>query len=311
MTEKDATPETKPKADSWTQRWTNWRRSFGLPNPGPFEQLHKEVRGVFVTNFLFDGLKVDFGAGMSPHFQVSQSFALLSPPNPSTYTLSSIYAKESAFVTGSMDTMGSFQARGNYALTKGLTSKFATHFIPSQPAYAQLELDYAGLDFSTNVKAVNPSMKDGTGIYVASHLQSLTKKLAVGVEVAAQHPDPNVLEFQSSFVGKYSGKNFVLTANVAQFGVLQTSYFHQVNDNTQLGAEVQLVATPEKLEGVATVGAKIEYTYNVARCQVDTTGRVCSFLEQRILPGLSFVFSADLDHMKGVYKFGMGAQMEA
>ena len=29
-------------------RYNAWRKSFNLPNPGPFEQLHKEVRGIFI-----------------------------------------------------------------------------------------------------------------------------------------------------------------------------------------------------------------------------------------------------------------------
>jgi hypothetical protein len=28
-------------------RWTAWRKSWGLPKPGPFEQLHRDVRGKF------------------------------------------------------------------------------------------------------------------------------------------------------------------------------------------------------------------------------------------------------------------------
>lgn len=210
-----------------------------------------------------------------------------------------------------MDHEGTLQARANYALTSGLTSKFQGQYGGSRmPSMAQFEMDYSGMDFSSNVKAVNPSVVDGTGIYVASHLQSLTKKIVFGVEVAAQHPEPSVLEYQSSLVGKYSGKGFVLTANVAQFGVLQTSYYQKLNENVEVGAELQLMRSPEKLEGVCTVGGKWEFRQSAVRAQVDTTGRVCSVMEQRLAPGISFLVTADLDHLKGQSKFGVGLQME-
>lgn len=211
-----------------------------------------------------------------------------------------------------MDHELNLQARANYALTKRFTSKFNGQFGAgaAAPSMAQLEFDYQGLDYSSNLKAINPSPVDATGIYVFSHLHSLTKKLALGFEVAAQHPDPSVLEFQTSLVGKYTGDQFVLTANVAQFGVVQTSYFHKLNENVEVGAEVQVMSTPERVEGVCTVGAKWDFRAATVRCQLDTTGRLASVMEHKIVPGFSFLMSADLDHLKGQSKFGMGIQLE-
>ena len=69
-----------------------WKKS--LPNPGLFEQLHKETRGVFVTNFLFDGAKFDFAKFLSPNFQVSHSFALGSQVAPPSYHFGATYGTE-------------------------------------------------------------------------------------------------------------------------------------------------------------------------------------------------------------------------
>ena len=47
----------------------------------------------------------------------------------------------------------------------------------------QIEQDYQGMDYSVNVKAMNPSPLDLSGIYIGSYLQAVTKNLAFGVEV--------------------------------------------------------------------------------------------------------------------------------
>jgi len=46
----------------------------------------------------------------------------------------------------------------------------------------QLEHNYQGQDYSINAKVVNPWPADLTGIYIGSYFQSVTKKLALGVE---------------------------------------------------------------------------------------------------------------------------------
>ena len=50
----------------------------------------------------------------------------------------------------------------------------------------QLEHDYLGRDYSLNLKALNPSPVDGSGIVIGSYLQSLTPRLALGAELLYQ-----------------------------------------------------------------------------------------------------------------------------
>ena len=48
---------------------------------------------------------------------------------------------------------------------------------------ASIEQEYTGSDFTSSIKMLNPSCLEGglTGIYMLSHLQSITKRLALGV----------------------------------------------------------------------------------------------------------------------------------
>jgi len=62
----------------WHQSLNDWRDRLGLQSPGTSEGLHKEVQtGVFLTNYMFSGMKADLGRSFSanPLFQVQHSFS--------------------------------------------------------------------------------------------------------------------------------------------------------------------------------------------------------------------------------------------
>jgi mitochondrial import receptor subunit TOM40 len=174
----------------------------------------------------------------------------------------------------------------------------------------QLEADYSGIDNSINFKMANPSPVDKTGVFVASYLQSLTKAICAGFEYAYQHPTADIAESQMSFVGRYTGKDFVVTTNLAQLGIVQASYYHKVSEKYELGAEVQVMSTKERRDAVCTLGGKVNFVQAVFRGQIDTTGRVSAVLEQRLGPSFSVFMTGDIDHMKGQSRFGMGVQLE-
>jgi mitochondrial import receptor subunit TOM40 len=127
-----------------------------------------------------------------------------------------------------------FSLRGQCGLgLKGLIGKAQFQFAPQAPGALQVEFDQTGKSYSSNVKAVNPS-PDGTGIFVLSHLQSVSKKLALGLEYVFKKETPqDKMDGQGSFIAKYVGSNFVLTGNLSQIGILQASYFHKVNEKVK------------------------------------------------------------------------------
>lgn len=68
------------------------RAKLGLSNPGTIENLNKEVtRDVFLTNYMFSGMRADVtkAFSMSPLFQVSHAFAMGDRLNP--YTFAALY----------------------------------------------------------------------------------------------------------------------------------------------------------------------------------------------------------------------------
>jgi mitochondrial import receptor subunit TOM40 len=168
----------------------------------------------------------------------------------------------------------------------------------------QLEHDYLGTDYSVNIKALNPSPLDGSGMYIGSYFQSVSKKLAVGVESVYQTGPspipglPPIAEVSTSYLAKYTGKDWVATTQVQPVGAVQATYWQKLGEKLEVAAELQLVTARQRREAVATVGAKYSLRQAMFRAQVDSAGKVSALLEQQLAPTFSFLLAGEIDHVK-------------
>ncbi|KAJ6547576.1 eukaryotic porin-domain-containing protein [Mycena capillaripes] len=297
-------------------RFSLWRADLGLPHPGTVENLQKETKSTHLSNFIFDGARADLtkSLSMSPLFQVTHSFALGSQTAPPSYNFGAIFGSTKVFMQGGVDHDGNVSGRFNYGWTTNTVTKLQAQ-LSSQVGHnmIQLEQDYQGLDFSLNAKAMNPSPTDGTGIYVGSYLQSITKNIALGIESIYQRPTPDVSEFSSAYLAKITGtdKNWIATAQTQGLGVLQATYWQKLSEKVEVAAELQLIALPNRREAITTVGAKYDLRLATFRAQLDTTGKVSALLEQRFTPTFAFLISGEIDHFKGSSRLGLGVMIES
>lgn len=314
-----------------------WKRALGLPNPGTFETLHKEVRGVSPSTILFDGAKADIAKGLSPNFQVSHSFNLGSIAAPQSYSFGSIFVAGSHLMHALVDCAGTVQGKymwsstslvsdsktesnekGNQANEKvlpgSIKTQIQTHLSPT-PGHSmlQLEADYTGSDYSFNTKAINADPSDGgSGIYTASLLQALSQNISAGFELIAQKPSRlEPIETGFSFATRYFVPEkcaFALT--LQQLVALHASYFHRVSPQVELGTELQALFVGPRRDISATVAAKFDYRQACVKTQADTMGRISMVYEERIFPGFSLLLSGELDHIRAASRFGFGINLE-
>lgn len=305
------------------------RETLGLKNPGTIENINKEVsKDVFLNNYFFSGLRADLSKpfSMSPAFQISHSFSIGSPVMPA-YGFAAFYATDSALLQGNIDNDLSLSGRLHYGWSKNSTTKANVQIANGQPAMLQLEHDFLGPDFSINFKSLNPSFLDGafTGVGVASFLQALTPKLALGLETVysaqsiAHPPDAAV-----SFVGRYVSNDWIASAQLQAQGNIIASFHRKVTDKVEAGVEASLglansqqqavmggPSGPPTVEGTTTIGAKYEFRQSVFRGQIDSNGKVSCLLEKRVLPVVSVTFAGEIDHAKNASRLGLGLQFEA
>lgn len=164
----------------------------------------------------------------------------------------------------------------------------------------QLEHDFQGSDYSANIKAVNPSPSDFTGIYIGSYLQSITKNLAVGFETLYQRPTPRDNDVTTSYLAKLTGtdKSWIATAQLQPSGILQATYWQKLSEKVDVAADLQVLAAPHRRDAVASLGAKYDFRMATFRAQVDSTGKVSALLEQRFVPAFAFLMAGEIDHFK-------------
>lgn len=302
------------------------RAAMGLKNPGTIENINKETsRDVFLNNYFFTGIRADLSKSfsMNPAFQISHSFSSGSPSMPS-YGLTALYATDEVFLQGNIDNDMSLSGRLHYGWSTNNTSKANIQIVDGQPAMLQMEHDFQGPDFSLNFKALNPSFLDDafTGVAVGSVLQSITPRLALGLEAvysrpsAVYPPDAAV-----SYLARYSAGDWMASAQLQAQGAILASFWRRVTDKVEAGIEtsISLAASQQALmmgagptvEANTTIGAKYEFRQSVFRGQIESSGKVSCVLEKRVLPVVSVLFAGELDHFKGTSRLGLGLQFEA
>ncbi|KAJ3313932.1 translocase of outer mitochondrial membrane [Blyttiomyces sp. JEL0837] len=202
-----------------------------LQCPGPYENLHRELKNTLPTLHMIDGAKFDIASVMSPNFHVSHSFAWGSSQAPPTYHFSAAYQTKKYVLNGTVDGDGSLQARANYfwASAAGPTMPETPEEKPTEATHEpsfnrHQEHDHIGESLSLNLKAINPNPFDTpskgavpggrtlsgqvptvlTGVYSLSYLQSISRSWTVGTEVMLQRMRPEEPEMGYSFAARWA-----------------------------------------------------------------------------------------------------------
>jgi mitochondrial import receptor subunit TOM40 len=145
-----------------------------------------------------------------------------------------------------------------------------------------------------------------TGMFIGSYLQAITPRLALGLEGVLQKPGGGMgPEAVLSYAGKYKGDDWIASAQLLTQGGIQGSYWRRLTDKVETGVDVNLQFTggnpmmggPSK-EGVATLGAKYEFSRSIFRAQVDSHGKIGCLLEKVVAPPVRMTFAGEMDHAK-------------
>ena len=208
---------------------------------------------------------------------------------------------------GNVDNEGQLSTRFNYRWSPSLITKTQIQLAPGGQSMAQFDNDYTGSDFTASLKALNPSTMDGglTGIMIGSYMQSVTPKLALGLEAVWQRPAMSEgPQAAISYAAKYRGSDWAATAQLQGQGALEATYWRRLSEKVEVGAELKVnLAQPDmrgqlRREGTATVGAKYEFRMSTFRAQVDSGGKLSCLLEKRVAPSVQVTFAAEMDHAK-------------
>ncbi|XP_061771013.1 mitochondrial import receptor subunit TOM40 homolog [Nerophis ophidion] len=279
-----------------------------LPNPGTYEECHRKCKEVFPMQM--EGVRLIVNKGLSNHFQVSHTITL-STLGDSGYRFGSTYvgskqtgpAESFPVIVGDMDNTGSLNAQIIHQLSTAVRSKIAIQTQQQKFVNWQCDLEYRGADFTSAVTLGNPDILVGSGIVVAHYLQSITPSLALGGELV-YHRRPGEEGTVTSFLGRYTGNNYVATLTVGGAGCHAT-YYHKANDQLQVGVEFE--ASTRMQETTTSLGYQLDLPKAnlLFKGSVDSNWLAGATLEKKLLPlPLTLALGAFLNHRKNKFQCG-------
>ncbi|KAL7424219.1 translocase of outer mitochondrial membrane [Cryptotrichosporon argae] len=336
-------PVSRPLAHQYS-RFHGWKESLGLVQPGTLEALTRDVTNTNAANFSFEGARADLNKVVSanPAFQLSHSFSMGGAQKPSSYQLGAIFANASHFLHGQWEpATGNVNMRLNETWSPSDVTKVQAQL--SQAAgntMVQIEHDHLGPHYSLNLKTINLSPADLTGIHFVSLLHSFGPRLSLGFETIIQHPQPAILETQTAWLAKLTSlpsaaaalappaapgqpaalpfqPSWTATAQLQATGNVQATYFHRLSDKVDVALDFNTVFQPAsmmgpaKREAITTLGAKYDFRMATVRGQIDSNAKLAMVLEQRFTPAFAFLVSGEIDHKKNTSKFGLGVMIES
>eukprot|EP00804_Cyclotella_cryptica_P000185 CCRYP_016170-RA/>CCRYP_016170-RA protein AED:0.20 eAED:-0.12 QI:0/0/0/1/0/0/2/0/346 len=278
------------------------------PNPGPLEAATWDVRRLTSLD-TYDGVRVDISKQLSPYFAVVHSFhlgtSMLPDGRNSSYSFTTQMNDEEGFSMARVDPeRGSVDGRIHKALLGGAAMAKLQVGLSSEGSNDQLlgELDLGAQTWTANLKY---GSMGGGNVFGCNYFQSVTPRLAMGGEGMYIGANGNML---SSYTAKYSFHPRWSGTTEERQGMLSINYKQSITPS-RVNVGASLECSPVTLESQLVLGAEFNLTRSKMNVCVDGTGRIQSVLEAKLgrepgSPALNF--AAELDHGKGLMRFGYG-----
>jgi len=279
-------------------------------NPGKYEDLNSESRGITDTQEAFDGLVCDISRTFGERFQIAHRLALGSSAEPPTYNFNAHWAggvdptnrrPPKTMLVTRVSSEGQVVGRAHHYLTNNLQVKLVGQTTPEPHNNgANVELDYEGRDWSGQFKWMSP------GTYGVTYHQSVTRHFSLGCDLFYRYQQGMTI---GSYGGRYSTDKWVATAMMNPM-TTHFTYTQKVSDKVGLATEWMMQQGREgQVEPMWVLGLEYRLRMSVFKAHIDSTAKVFAHLEELINPQMKCSLSAELDHKKKQYKFGMGISL--
>lgn len=298
-------------------------------NPGTFEDLHKKFDNLEVKNF--EGARLVVKKILSKHFDATHTL-LLNPKAETLYKtlnhkkevdrehgykfgvsytgLKKVNSEERyPVISGDIKPNGDLNASFVHTIGCRLRVKLSTQIKQNKYEKLKTSMEYRSDDFTFTATLIDPSILKQEGLLLLQYLQSITTRIALGVEIASKMTSNSLEGNQANLAGafRYSSGFRTLTTTVGQAG-LRVCYHHRQSHDLQMGVELQFNFVTKENK------AKILYQLNPPavdwnfRGFFDSKGVIGGVFEKKLypLPEASLLLSALMDHNKQDVSVGFG-----
>ena len=209
-----------------------------------------------------------------------------------------------------IDPSGNLNGHVVHAPTERTRFKFISAIQDKKWVSTQITTEYKGDAWSGALTLGNPDLVNGTGVSVLHYLRSVTKKLALGAELAYQatpqmpggHVAVGSLATRINF-----DEDSSLAATFGNSGQVHATYWQKCSEQLQMGVELE--ANLKMKEASTAIGYEVTMPKGslTVRGAVDSNLVVRSVLEKKLLPlPFTMMLSGMLNHSKQQYQFGCG-----
>lgn len=253
--------------------------------------------------------------GLSNHFQISHTINM-SSVTPSGYRFGATYVgtkqisptEAYPILLGDMDPSGNLNATIIHQLRPNVQAKFGAQVQNSKFTVGQLTMNYRGADYTASVTVANPDIISGSGVLVLHYLQSISRRIALGTELAYQRGPaiPGGEIALLSAVGKYTTENYQCSGTIGVSGI-HLCYYQKASKQLQVGVELE--ANHRMQEAVASIGYQVDLPKSdvVFKGHVDSNWSVGAVLEKKLNPlPFTLALSGLMNHNKGQFRLGVG-----
>uniref|UniRef100_A0A7S3ERJ9 Mitochondrial import receptor subunit TOM40 n=1 Tax=Haptolina ericina TaxID=156174 RepID=A0A7S3ERJ9_9EUKA len=273
-----------------------------LPNPGRLEELKREAQSV-LTPDVFDGARFEFNKTLTQKFALLHNVYMGSATMPSSYEFGANFGDDHVLLASRIDMGGRLSGRVNAQLSDSIMLRLQSQMGPDSGGSNnsfKADLDYKGGSNTASAYYM------GGGLVGVHAMQALTQSLALGGEgfYHLQNPKVNGGAGAARLTWGTKGEN-VATAKVGTFGhgMAELSYQRKVSEKVGIATELQYYHNQ-----LCTFGIGYEFRLRTATFKglIQSDATCSAALEERVSTGVNLLLSAQLNHKKKDYKFGVG-----
>ena len=278
--------------------------------PPSFEMLLQPLRLATLVEPL-EGIKVDFGVGLSQRMQISNSW-LLPHGQGGSYDITLMYAggkmanpydfvSPSPFMMARLNPgLGRQDAKFIYKYKENIEARITGNYLSSDPreSHVQAEVDYNGTDFVAG-------MKFGLGgeFLSLSYIQSLTKSFVFGIDLTCLRRPRQMVAL--SYGTKYSYGSTVFYGQYMQMqDMIHIGACIKGNPNISFSTELVYSGMSREIE--FAFGSSVRFSRAKFNTQLSASGKLVASLQHAVNPFLKISLHGEADFFKQEQKFGLG-----
>ncbi|XP_017877895.1 mitochondrial import receptor subunit TOM40 homolog 1-like [Ceratina calcarata] len=283
-------------------------------NPGSFEDIHKKVKDIYPQNF--EGARLTINKILSDHFNVTHSITL-SAVTPSGYKFGTRYIgtkminliERYPVAQGEIMPNGNLTASFIHTLGCRFRYKLSAQIADGKCKASSSSMEYRSDDFTLAVTLANPRLTRKQGTVVIHFLQSITSRIALGVEIACLRGSkvPGGQQTVMCVAFRHSTGPTTLSGTIGEAG-LHVCYHRRASSQLELGVELETNTRTHQSIATIVYQVNVPYADLVFRGIVNSETTVGGVFEKKLypIPESTLVISGLLNHKKQRFRVGVG-----